>query len=129
MAISFKIENFFQASGTGARRRRRQASSSFDETQKQAGLDKLDLAFNPVKSALHLADEALARRKAKEVYSKMDIEASYKSLFELMWYSQMPCYDVKGVTSTKDSEHGIKKDIKAAKAVGMSLRLKLALSL
>jgi hypothetical protein len=36
----------------------------------------------------------------------MDMEKSYWALFELLWYSQMPCYDVMDVTSTKKNEFG-----------------------
>ena len=32
----------------------------------------------------------------------MDLEESYKSLFELLWYSQLPCFDVLNITSEKD---------------------------
>jgi hypothetical protein len=41
----------------------------------------------------------------------MDIEKSYSALFELLWYSQMPCFDVKGVTSQKRNEFGEQHDI------------------
>jgi hypothetical protein len=44
--------------------------------------------------------------QAQEAYVNMDIEKSYSALFELLWYSQMPCYDVKGVTSQKKNEFG-----------------------
>lgn len=39
----------------------------------------------------------------------MDLEKSYPALFELLWYSQMPCFDVKGVTSNTRDEFGILK--------------------
>ena len=32
----------------------------------------------------------------------MDLEGSYKSLFELLWYSQLPCFNVLNITSEKD---------------------------
>jgi hypothetical protein len=44
--------------------------------------------------------------QAKEAYLKMDMEKSYRALFELLWYSQLPCYDVMDVTSTKKNEFG-----------------------
>ena len=37
----------------------------------------------------------------------MNLDKSYKSLFELLWYSQLPCFDIINVTSTKE-EYGIK---------------------
>jgi hypothetical protein len=42
----------------------------------------------------------------KDVYNNMDLEKSYSALFEMLWYSQMPCYDVKDVTSKKNNEFG-----------------------
>ena len=35
----------------------------------------------------------------------MDLDKSYPALFELLWYSQLPCFDVLNITSTKD-EYG-----------------------
>ena len=37
----------------------------------------------------------------------MDLEKSYPALFELLWYSQMPCFDVQGVTGDTKDEFGI----------------------
>ena len=37
----------------------------------------------------------------------MDLDKSYPSLFELLWYSQLPCFDVINITTTKaDEEYG-----------------------
>ena len=40
------------------------------------------------------------------MFDKLDLDESYKSLFELLWYSQLPCFDVEGVTSTKNHQYG-----------------------
>ena len=37
----------------------------------------------------------------------MDLDKSYASLFELMWYSQMPCFDILNVTSKQNQRHGL----------------------
>ena len=42
---------------------------------------------------------------SRETYEKMDLEKSYPALFELLWYSQLPCFDVMNITSNKD-EYG-----------------------
>ena len=45
-----------------------------------------------------------------EEFGSIDMEKSYKSLFELLWYSQMPCFDVRGLTSrAKDELSFLKK--------------------
>lgn len=41
------------------------------------------------------------------MYENMDLEKGYQGIFEMLWYSQMPCFDVKAVTSSKDDEHGM----------------------
>ena len=35
----------------------------------------------------------------RDAYKKIDLDKSYPSLFELLWYSQLPCFDVLNVTS------------------------------
>ena len=35
----------------------------------------------------------------RDAYMKIDLDKSYPSLFELLWYSQLPCFDVLNVTS------------------------------
>ena len=37
-------------------------------------------------------------------FGSLDMENSYLPLFELLWYSQMPCVDVKGITSERKDE-------------------------
>ena len=39
----------------------------------------------------------------------MDLRKSYPSLFEILWYTQLPCFDVEGVTSDKENQHGLLK--------------------
>ncbi len=33
-------------------------------------------------------------------FQSLDMTAAYSSLFELLWYSQLPCFDVEHYTST-----------------------------
>ena len=68
--------------------------------------EKLELIFNPVEAARREASIAAAKMQAKETYAKMDLEKSYPALFELLWYSQMPCFDVEGVTGDTKDEFG-----------------------
>lgn len=39
----------------------------------------------------------------------MDLDKSYDAMFDLLWYSQLPCFDVKGVTSKKAGQFGMLK--------------------
>ena len=40
----------------------------------------------------------------EENYGSLDFVKSYSSLFELLWYGQLPCTDVKGITSEVKNE-------------------------
>ena len=42
----------------------------------------------------------------RQTFANMDMENSYKSLFELLWNSQLPCFDVRNVTSKNNHEYG-----------------------
>ena len=35
----------------------------------------------------------------RDAYKNIDLDKSYPNLFELLWYSQLPCFDVLNVTS------------------------------
>ena len=51
-----------------------------------------------------------AMQNYDDTFGELDMEKSYAPLFELLWYSQLPCMDVKGLTSrVKDELAFIKK--------------------
>ena len=35
----------------------------------------------------------------RESYAAIDLEESYSSLFEMLWYSQIPCFDILNIIS------------------------------
>ena len=73
-------------------------------------LQKLDLALDPNKNAERESQTNEGIRKYDEKFGAIDFERSYMPLFELLWYGQLPCTDVKGITSTmKDELAFIKK--------------------
>ena len=37
------------------------------------------------------------------------METSYNALFEIMWYTQLPCFDIEGVTSKENDQYGMLK--------------------
>ena len=62
------------------------------------------------KSKLKLKNEAQkAERIYKENFKKMDLQKSYPALFEILWYTQLPCFDVEGVTSDYNGQYGMLK--------------------
>ncbi len=42
-------------------------------------------------------------------FEVLDLQKSYNDLFEIMWYSQLPCFDVNGVTSRKRDQSAMVK--------------------
>ena len=42
----------------------------------------------------------------REAYAAINLEESYSSLFELLWYSQIPCFDILNITTKLDQQHG-----------------------
>ena len=42
-------------------------------------------------------------------FGQMDITKSYEKLFELLWYTRLPCFDVKGITSKERDEMSVIK--------------------
>ena len=45
----------------------------------------------------------------KSMFDKVDKTSSYESLFSMLWYSTLPCFDLNGVTSETDGEKSILK--------------------
>ena len=43
---------------------------------------------------------------SRDTYKKIDLDKSYKPLMELLWYSQLPCFDVVNVTTKVNEEFG-----------------------
>ena len=44
----------------------------------------------------------------RSIYEKIDLDKSYEYLFELLWYSQIPCFDILNITTKSGQEHGEK---------------------
>ena len=76
-------------------------ADSNNETQ---GIKTLDLTLDPLKEEQRANDV----KKAKDDYDKefgsmKKTREAISNLFEILWYSQLPCFDVKNITSqTKD---------------------------
>ena len=74
--------------------------------------ESLDLIFDPDKAAKREQDILASQEDARDedklltdacnyliyfhrnTYTNIDLERSYPNLFELLWYSQIPCFDV-----------------------------------
>ena len=65
---------------------------------------KIGMTLDPGKEKEREAKIKQAIKNYDISFGSLDMEKSYKPLFELLWYSQMPCFDVKGITSSAKDE-------------------------
>ena len=95
-------------------RRKRQAErpgySKKTRKKREAGGPKFDLFLNPEKRAKQRALTKKVQKKYRKAFNQMNLTASYPSIFQLLWHSINPCFDIKGWTSEyKDQKSTIKR--------------------
>ena len=74
--------------------RRKRSTNSTDEVKFET-LDPenpLEMIFHPSKKGEQGALLQEAKREYDENFKGMDMQKSYHSLFELLWYTQIPCF-------------------------------------
>ena len=70
----------------------------------------LDTSLDPTKKEERMKLTKEAMRKYKEKYAEFELDKAYQSMFNLLWYSQLPCQDVAGISSSvKDESSFIKR--------------------
>ena len=62
------------------------------------------MLLDPEKEEIRKKLEEDGKKQFDEQFGSMNWEKSYESMFQLMWYSQLPCFDVNQITSTKMDE-------------------------
>ena len=67
-------------------------------------IERLDILLDPEKEETRKDMEENIKKEFYEHFGNMSMTESYESLFQLLWYSQLPCFDVKQITSTKIDE-------------------------
>ena len=73
------------------------------------GIEKLNKMLDPARMEELEESKKIAMEKYRKEFGTIDMEKSYQKLFEIMWYSQMPCFDVQGVTSEVQDEMSMVK--------------------
>ena len=73
------------------------------------GIQTLNMMFDPLKEPERITNVQKAKAKYHQNFEPMDIEKSYKKLFELLWYTRLPCFDVKDITSKERDEMSVIK--------------------
>ena len=67
-------------------------------------LEKLQLMFDPRMLPLRLQKAKQARTEAWKNYGGGDFKKSFQGLFELTWYSKLPCFDITNITSAQKDD-------------------------
>jgi hypothetical protein len=80
-----------------------------DSSSKKSNANVLDLLLNPA-----MISQASARAKEnitayQTLFNRLNKTSSFQFLFSTLWYSTMPCFDVKGLTSEKQGEKSLLK--------------------
>ena len=71
---------------------------------KPPNIQKLETSLDPNKEEERALRKRQEIHKFEETLGSLDMEKSYEPLFELLWYGQMPCSDVREITSREKDE-------------------------
>jgi amiloride-sensitive sodium channel len=69
----------------------------------------LDFLLDPKYNAFKKQAVALKEKNIKKQYKKLNQTMAFEAIFSNMWYSSLPCFDVKGITAESDGEKSILK--------------------
>ena len=73
------------------------------------GVQTLNTLVDPVKEKERERRNEITKKKYFDNFGGLNISQSYNSLLELLWYTRLPCFDVRGVTSEKEDEKSVIK--------------------
>ena len=69
----------------------------------------LDVLVDPSKNAARKKATAKKSNYIKDLFKRLDQVKSYQPLLSSLWYSSMPCFDVKNITAQQDGERSLLK--------------------
>jgi hypothetical protein len=69
--------------------------------------NNLEYVFNPKYKDDIMTGATRQKTAYKDLFRRLNQTAVFKSMFSMLWYSTIPCFDVKGVTSETDGEKGM----------------------
>ena len=84
-------------------------SPSQNDSNLPESIKKLGLTLDPSKSQERKEKVKEAQRRYDDEFGFLDMEKAYSNLFEILWYSQLPCYDIKNITSENKDEMSLIK--------------------
>ena len=83
--------------------------SKESSTNPTAGIDKLKKMLDPAESESRKQQIINERNNYNANFKGLDMNKAYQKLFEILWYTQLPCFDIKGITSKQKDETSILK--------------------
>ena len=101
--------NVTEQNGSDSNNTSNACEDSFVTHDDPIGIQKLDLMFNPCKEAKKEKLREESRRAYDQAFGNLDMHKSFENLFELLWYSQLPCFDIENVTSSFKDEMSLIK--------------------
>ena len=96
-------ETTTQASATTA------ASNNSSDDSVPENIKKLGLTLDPEKADEREKKVEQAKERYDDEFGSLDMKVAYQNLFEILWYSQLPCFDVKDITSEVQDEMSLVK--------------------
>ena len=84
-------------------------TSSSNDANLPENIKKLGVILDPSKSTERKEKVIEARKKYDEEFGSLDMKEAYGNLFEILWYSQLPCFDVRNITSEAADEMSLIK--------------------
>ena len=67
-------------------------------------LQKIEISLDPDKKEEREEQQRIAIQHYDTAFGALDLEKAYVPLFQLLWYSQLPCVDVREITSEAKDE-------------------------
>ena len=80
-----------------------------DEELKPVHLKRLDVSLDPTKKEERIKKVKESMQTYRERYGGFRYDKAYQSMFNLLWYSQLPCNDISGITSSSKDESSFVK--------------------
>ena len=79
------------------------------EQPQKRNIEKLNLMLDPDQKELRMKKSSDAKKKYDDEFGELDFKAAYAKLFEILWYSQLPCFDIRNITSQNKDEMSLLK--------------------
>ena len=74
-----------------------------------SGIQTLNLMLDPAKTSERNENVQTAKENWYKRFGSLNFSQAYDKLFELLWYSRLPCFDVKDITSEDRDEMSVIK--------------------